>query len=139
MPDVYDPAKRSEVMRSVKGVDTGPERLVRSSLHRMGYRFRLHRSDLPGRPDIVLPKHKIVIFVHGCFWHGHPGCKHSARPRSHTDFWTRKLDRNIQRDKANIRALRRTGWRVLVIWECQIQAKREIDEIIRELMAPYKR
>jgi DNA mismatch endonuclease (patch repair protein) len=106
-------------MASVKGRDTKPERIVRSLLHALGYRFRLHRKDLPGKPDIVLPKHKKVVYVHGCFWHGHPSCPRAARPTSNVEFWNRKLDGNIARDAAAQRALLKLGWRHLVVWQCE--------------------
>lgn len=119
MSDVFTPQKRSEVMSRVRGRDTKPELAVRSAVHRMGYRFRLHRRDLPGSPDLVLPRHRKIVFVHGCFWHGHKGCKRSGRPASNADFWSQKLSKNVQRDLREIRALRQAGWRVLIVWECQ--------------------
>jgi DNA mismatch endonuclease (patch repair protein) len=117
--DVYGKKKRSEIMARVKGRDTGPELLVRAIVHRLGYRFRLYRRDLPGNPDITLPKHRKVIFVHGCFWHGHKRCTRATRPTTNIAFWRKKLDLNIARDKRNIRQLRKGGWRVLVVWQCQ--------------------
>lgn len=108
-------------MARVKGKDTGPEKKVRSIVHRMGYRFRLHRKNLPGKPDIVLPRHKKIIFVHGCFWHGHGGCARSRRPSTNAAFWERKLDRNVERDKMDQRLLEAMGWDVLVVWECQLK------------------
>lgn len=106
-------------MASVKSKNTKPEKIVRSLLHGLGYRFRIHKKDLPGNPDIVLPKYKTVLFVHGCFWHQHEGCPKSVRPQSRKDFWNTKLNENITRDKANLEKLRRFGWDVHVIWECQ--------------------
>lgn len=117
--DVFDQKKRSEIMRSVKSKDSRAELAVRRTLHRLGYRFRLHRTDLPGKPDIVLPRHRVVVLVHGCFWHQHRRCKRAARPTSNTAFWNRKLDRNEARDRTNGRRLRSLGWRVVTIWECQ--------------------
>lgn len=108
-------------MSRISGKNTKPEILVRSLLHRMGYRFRIHRKDLPGKPDITLPKHKKVIFVHGCFWHGHLGCHRAKRPSTNTEFWNKKIDRNIERDQENIRLLRKSGWKVLIIWTCEIK------------------
>lgn len=108
-------------MAQVKSENTSPELAIRKLLHRLGYRFRLHRKDLPGKPDIVLPKHKTVIFVHGCFWHGHLGCRRAARPTSNTDFWNAKLDRNIERDRNARKELKKLGWRVITIWECEIK------------------
>lgn len=109
-------------MSRVCGKDTSPELRVRSALHRLGFRFRLHRDDLPGRPDIVLPKHNAVIFVHGCFWHGHRNCSRSTRPTSNVPFWNKKLDKNTLRDRKARRALLSLGWKVLIIWECQVGA-----------------
>lgn len=104
-------------MRAVRGANTGPELAVRRLVHAMGYRFRLHRRDLPGKPDIVLPRHRKVIFVHGCFWHRHT-CKRGTMPATRRTFWERKLEGNRVRDQRNFRKLRRDGWKVLVVWEC---------------------
>ena len=106
-------------MSRVKGRDTKPEILVRSFIHRMGFRFRVHRRDLPGNPDIVLPRHGKVIFVHGCFWHGHRGCPRSKRPTTNMRFWNNKLEGNIERDRHFRRKLRRMDWKVLVVWQCE--------------------
>ena len=106
-------------MRGVKQKNTKPELLVRRAIHRAGYRFRIHKKDLPGRPDIVLPRHKIVIMVHGCFWHQH-GCKISNKPASNVDFWEKKFNRNKERDKENLVACKELGWKVLTIWECEV-------------------
>ncbi|MEN6476300.1 MAG: DNA mismatch endonuclease Vsr [Syntrophaceae bacterium] len=119
MADVFTKEKRSWIMSRVKGRDTKPEILVRSFIHRMGFRFRVHRSDLPGNPDIVLPRHGKVIFVHGCFWHGHLQCPRSKRPTTNKDFWNKKLDGNIKRDKRFQRKLHRLGWKVLIVWQCE--------------------
>ena len=119
--DVFSREKRSQIMSRVSGKNTKPELIVRSLLHSMGYRFRLHRSDLPGKPDITLPKYKKVIFVHGCFWHGHKDCQRSKRPITNKKFWHEKLDRNIERDKANIRNIKELGWDVLVVWTCEVK------------------
>ena len=104
--------------------DTQPELAVRRSLHKFGYRFRLHQRDLPGRPDVVLPRHKTVVFVHGCFWHRHPGCKYAATPSTNPDFWQRKLQINVVRDERIRESLQQAGWRVLIIWECEIAPRR---------------
>lgn len=117
-------------MAAVKSHDTKPERKVRSIVHRMGYRFRLHDAKLPGKPDLVLRRHRKVIFVHGCFWHQHPGCKHAARPASNTIYWNQKLDRNVKRDEENLLKLKELGWEVLVIWECET---RDPDTLIEKL------
>lgn len=119
--DNVSPEKRSWTMAQVKGRNTGPEKAVRSLLHRMGYRFRLQRADLPGKPDIVLPKHRTVIFVHGCFWHRHTGCKRASMPAANSDYWKRKFERNVTRDAQNRIALESGGWRVLVVWECELR------------------
>ena len=119
MTDVYDKDKRSWVMSRVGAKNTKPEILVRKIVHGMGFRFRLHHAGLPGKPDIVLPRHKKIIFVHGCFWHGHEGCKRAKRPNSNIDFWNKKINRNIFRDNEAKLCLEDMGWKVLTIWECQ--------------------
>jgi DNA mismatch endonuclease (patch repair protein) len=106
-------------MSRISGKNTKPELIVRSLLHKLRYRFRLHRIDLPGKPDITLPKYKKVIFVHGCFWHGHKGCKKSRRPTTNEKFWNKKLTGNMQRDKRYYRNLREMGWQILIVWECE--------------------
>lgn len=122
MSDIFTPAERSRVMRAVKGEDTAPERIVRSLVHRLGFRFRLQGKNLPGKPDLVLPRHRVVIFVHGCFWHGHGCPRGSRKPKTRADYWRKKIGGNAQRDQRTRRALQRTGWRVLTIWECQTKA-----------------
>src|ERR1043166_4715922 len=119
--DVFDAEQRSAVMRAVKSKGTKPEIKVRRLLHKAGYRYRLHRKDLPGNPDLVFPSRRAVIFVHGCFWHRHKGC--GRMPKSKLSYWLPKLEANKTRDQKNQRALRRSGWRVLVIWECQLRDK----------------
>lgn len=111
---------RSENMRAIRGKDTQPEIAVRSLVHRLGYRFRLHRSDLPGKPDLVFPARRKAIFVHGCFWHSH-ACKTGLVPNTNRDFWLPKLRRNKSRDKKNIEALTKLGWDSLVIWQCELK------------------
>jgi len=128
--DVFTKEKRSQIMSKIKGKDTKPEKVVRSLLHQMGYRFRLHRRDLPGNPDIVLPKYKKAIFVHGCFWHGHDGCPRSKRPNTNKKFWNEKLSKNIKRDKRNQNELRKLGWQPLVVWQCQIKDIENLNEEI---------
>jgi len=121
MTDVFTKEKRSWLMGRIKSCDTKPEIIVRSLLHRMGFRFRINRADLTGRPDIVLPKYKTVIFVHGCFWHRHgASCPLTTTPKSRTEFWQDKFDRNRRRDRRNAAALRRQGWQVVTVWECQV-------------------
>ena len=108
-------------MAQVKGRDTNPEKAVRSLLHRMGYRFRLQKKDLPGKPDIVLPKYHTAVFVHGCFWHRHSGCKRASRPATNIAYWDQKFARNVTRDAQNEVALENLGWHVLVVWECELK------------------
>ena len=124
--DKVNPEKRSWTMAQVKDRNTCPEKTVRSLLHRMGYRFRLQRTDLPGKPDIVLPKLKTVVFVHGCFWHRHPGCKRATIPASNTEYWNPKFARTVARDARNQGLLEAAGWRVLVIWECEMKNLAEL-------------
>lgn len=107
-------------MSRIRSKDTKPELIVRSTLHRMGYRFRLHKKGLPGKPDVVLARHKTVIFVHGCYWHRHPGCKYAYHPKSRVDFWENKFRENVERDTKARAALEALGWRVLVVWECEV-------------------
>lgn len=121
MADIWSKVKRSEVMAKIRSKDTTPEVLLRSLLHKSGYRFRLHKKDLPGSPDIVFPKYSTVIFVNGCFWHHHEGCRDGKIPKTRSDWWRSKLERNIKRDKKTNRLLRKLGWSVLVIWECEIK------------------
>lgn len=111
--------KRSSIMRAVKGKNTAPEKLVRSALHRAGYRFRLHRKDLPGKPDIVFPGKRAVVFVHGCFWHRHHGCRAASDPKTRCEFWQEKFRRNVERDDECVKRLQAAGWRVHIVWECE--------------------
>lgn len=136
---MFDQKKRSEIMAKVHSANTTPEIHVRKLLHSMGYRFRLQRRDLPGNPDIVLPKYNTVIFVHGCFWHGCPTCRHaSIRPVTNTEYWEKKLDRTMERDKNNVTALEQMGWRVMVIWECETRKSvaAKLEDKIRGISAP---
>ncbi len=116
--DVVSPAMRSRMMSGIRGKNTRPELIVRSVAHRLGLRFRLHREDLPGRPDVVFPKHRVALFVHGCFWHRHD-CGLAAKPKTRPEFWETKFKRNVQRDAAAKRLLEEAGWRVVVVWECE--------------------
>ena len=116
--DIVTPAVRSRMMSGIKGKNTKPERIVRSITHRMGLRFRLHRADLPGRPDIVFPKHRTVILVHGCFWHRH-NCGLAANPKTRPEFWEAKFLRNMRRDGQTRQRLEEIGWRAVVVWECE--------------------
>ena len=112
-------AKRSALMRRVRGKDTTPERIVRQVSHSLGYRFRLHRQNLPGTPDLTFPRLRKVIFVHGCFWHRHPGCHRTTTPKTRAAYWREKFEQNQERDRRNIATLRALGWEVLVVWECE--------------------
>ena len=131
MTDVFSKSKRSEVMSRIKGQNTKPELVVRSLLHRLGYRFRLHRTTLPGKPDIVLPRFKTVIFVHGCFWHRHKDCRFAYTPKSRTDFWLKKLESNVLRDIQVKSDLETLGWRVITIWECEL---RDMDKLSKKIV-----
>jgi len=110
---------RSSLMKKVRQRDTRPEIVVRRTAHTLGYRFRLHRRDLPGSPDLVFPRHTVAVFVHGCFWHRHPGCRYASTPKNNSEFWNDKFRRNVERDARKESELRDLGWRVLVIWECE--------------------
>ena len=126
MPDQFTAAERSRVMRAVKSGDTAPELIVRRMVHGFGFRYRLHCRELPGQPDLVLPRLEKVIFVHGCFWHRHRCAAGQSMPASRVEYWQAKFARNVTRDRSNLRKLRRMGWSVLVVWECQTRnAKRE--------------
>lgn len=138
--DIFDKSKRSWIMSHVKGKDTKPEILVRSIVHRLGFRFRKHKSDLPGKPDIVLAKHRKVIFIHGCFWHGHKKCSRSSRPQSNKSFWVEKLDKNIARDKRTKRELELQGWKVFIVWTCETKNTFKIqNKIAKFLVEPEGR
>jgi len=115
------PERRSEIMRAVKGRDTAPEMMVRRLAHLMGYRFRLHRKDLPGKPDLIFPKLRKAIFVNGCFWHGHNCVRGGRAPKANSEYWQAKIARNSLRDAANVAALEAEGWRTMVIWECELK------------------
>jgi DNA mismatch endonuclease (patch repair protein) len=135
MADMFDKKKRSEIMSKVHSANTTPEIRVRKLIHGMGCRFRLQRRNLPGNPDITLPKYKAVIFVHGCFWHGCPTCRRAKiRPATNVEYWKKKLDRTLERDKNNIALLEQMGWRVLVIWECETK-KGNVTSLIQKLSA----
>ena len=121
MADIVDSKRRSRIMSRIRGRDTTPELAVRRMAHRLGFRFRLHRKDLPGRPDIVFPQYRAAVFVHGCFWHRHNGCRYAYTPKSRVPFWTEKFKKNVAHDRRSEEALRNLGWRVLVIWECETQ------------------
>lgn len=119
--DTLTPEKRSWNMSRIRGENTRPELAVRSILHRLGYRFRIADKTLPGKPDIVLPRYRAVVFVHGCFWHRHPGCKYAYMPKSKTEFWSQKFEENVLRDKNNLSLIKKAGWLPIVVWECEIK------------------
>ena len=121
MTDVFSAEKRSDVMRRVKGRDTSPELAVRRMLWRLGARYRLHRKDLPGHPDIVMAGRRLAVFVHGCFWHGHDCARGARVPKQNRDYWEGKVGRNRDRDAANLEKLEALGWRVLTVWECELK------------------
>lgn len=135
MTDVFSPAKRSAIMSRIKGVNTRPEILVRKLVHSQGYRFRLHSNRVAGKPDLVFPRHKKIIFVHGCFWHGHGRCSRAALPASNIDFWQKKIDGNKIRDSAVRRKLNREGWTILVVWQCQTKNVEDLQERIGRFLA----
>lgn len=139
MADSITPAQRSANMAKVKGQNTKPEKVVRSLLHGMGYRFRLHRKDLPGKPDIVLPKHRKVVFVHGCFWHGHESCRRAARPSSNTEFWNIKINGNMERDQRAMLNLAALGWCALTIWECELRDKELLRKTLKNFLTDSDR
>ena len=133
MVDRISSEHRSWNMGRIKGRDTAPELAVRSLLHRLGLRFRLHRRDLPGRPDIVLPRWKSVVFVHGCFWHRHTGCRFAYMPKSRLDFWTHKFEDTAKRDERNQEDLAAAGWRILVVWECEVANRARLSKRLQGL------
>ena len=135
MTDVFSPQMRSAVMRRVKGRDTGPELKVRKLLTGLGARYRLHRKDLPGNPDIVMPGRKLAIFVHGCFWHGHDCARGARVPKANRDYWLTKVGRNRARDDASLAGLLATGWRVETIWECELKDEAAVRGRLSSLLA----
>ncbi|MGE4489356.1 MAG: very short patch repair endonuclease [Kiritimatiellales bacterium] len=138
MADHLTPRERSELMSRIHGKNTKPEIFVRSMLHRKGYRFSLHRKDLPGKPDIVLRKYRSVIFVHGCFWHRHKGCKNATEPKTNIEFWQKKFERNVFNDQKHARELRRLGWHVITVWECQLKKPDRVFRRLEKALAENK-
>lgn len=126
MADVHEPETRSYNMSQISGKDTKPEMIVRKFLHSNGFRYRLHAKDLPGKPDLALPKYNTVIFVHGCFWHAHEDCKYFKIPQTRTEWWKEKLFGNKERDENNIEELKERGWEVIVVWECELKSDRKM-------------
>lgn len=134
MTDIKTPEERSRNMSAIKSNDTKPEMIVRRYLHGLGYRYGLHNKRLPGRPDIVLRRYKTIIFVNGCFWHGHENCKYYRLPKSNTDFWQTKIAQNRARDERDIKELVRLGWHVIVIWECELKTEKTRQQTFRGLL-----
>ena len=140
MADVHTPEQRSFNMSRIRGKNTKPEELVRKYLFAQGFRYRKNDARFPGKPDIVLPKYKTVIFVNGCFWHGHEGCKYFVWPKSNEQFWRNKIEGNISRDQRNAMLLRDSGWEVIVIWECQLKKdsfSEVMDKLVQQLKSSY--
>lgn len=129
MAEKKEPLTRSQMMARIRSADTKPELVLRKALHAIGYRFRLHVRSLPGRPDIVMRKHRCAIFVHGCFWHGHQGCRNFRIPKTRREFWSAKIESNRERDMRSVEALLGTGWRVLVVWECATRSF-QVDNLV---------
>jgi DNA mismatch endonuclease (patch repair protein) len=121
-------------MSQIRGKDTKPEKKVRAHLFSTGLRYRKNVVSMPGKPDLVLKKHNAVIFIHGCFWHGHKNCKNFKYPKSHATFWKEKFDKNIANDKRNVRILRKLGWRVFIVWECQLKKKNTLDHLVNKIL-----
>lgn len=134
MPEPTSTDRRSAIMRSVRQKHTAPEMVVRGIVHAIGARYRLHRNDLPGRPDLVFPRRQLCIFVHGCFWHRHPGCHLASTPKSNVAFWQEKFARNVERDARKENELRAAGWRVEIVWECETRDPEKLKERLRALL-----
>jgi DNA mismatch endonuclease, patch repair protein len=133
--DIVSPEKRSRMMAGIKGKNTKPEMVVRKLVHGMGFRFRLHRKDLPGSPDLVFPRLRKVVLVHGCFWHRHPGCKFAYTPKSNIRFWLDKLNANVHRDALALKALNVLGWEVLIVWECEVSSPSTLTQKLSSFLA----
>jgi DNA mismatch endonuclease (patch repair protein) len=131
MADVHTPEVRSYNMSMIRGKNTKPEIIVRKFLHSKGFRFRLYKKELPGKPDIVLPKYKTVIFIHGCFWHGHKNCKYFVVPKTRTKWWLNKIERNRLNDNRNDTKLRKAGWKIITLWECQLKPKKVLKTLLK--------
>jgi len=131
MVDIVDAATRSRMMAGIRGKDTGPEVTLRRAMHARGFRYRLHARSMPGRPDLVFPRYRAAVFVHGCFWHRHEGCRYATSPATRPEFWAEKFATNVTRDRNNEERLRALGWRVAVVWECGL--KRSADEMAEQL------
>jgi DNA mismatch endonuclease, patch repair protein len=129
--DIIDKAKRSSVMAAIRSKDTRPELVVRKLVHALGFRYRLHSKDLPGKPDLVFRSKRKAVFVHGCFWHRHSGCSKASTPKTRTEFWECKFNANVARDKRVMRALKNDGWRILTVWQCEL---RDVEELTSRLI-----
>lgn len=139
MADTLSPKERSERMSRIRGKDSAPEMKLRRLVHGMGFRYRLHVKELPGKPDLVFPSKHAVIFMHGCFWHRHEGCKLARLPKSKLDFWKTKLEANKERDLLHQRQLQNLGWRVLVVWECEMSDMDHVSAIVRGFLCEIRR
>ena len=136
--DIFSPQKRSWNMSRIKSKNTTPEQIVRSFLHRQGFRFRLHVKSLPGTPDIVLPKYKAIIEVRGCYWHRHPGCRQTTTPSTNVEFWQEKFKRNVERDRCTEKRLKELGWDLIVVWECETVQKKFPPNCLRDFVSKHK-
>lgn len=136
MSDIYSKFKRSSIMSKISGKDTKPEIIIRKALFAKGFRYRINYKNLPGKPDIVLLKYKTVIFINGCFWHGH-NCKASKLPQTNVDFWEKKISSNVERDKRNVKDLIDLGWNVIIVWECEIK-KKNMDNLLNRIVDSLK-
>jgi DNA mismatch endonuclease (patch repair protein) len=134
--DKLDPTRRSENMRRIRSKDMKPELVVRSLVHQLGFRFRLHRRELPGSPDLVFPRHRKIVFVHGCFWHQHSGCREGRVPNTRKEYWEPKLSRNRERDQTSLAALSQSGWSTLVVWECETKDTEALASRLRAFLGP---
>jgi DNA mismatch endonuclease (patch repair protein) len=139
MTDRLTKERRSWNMAQIKGKDTWPEVLVRSMMHRAGYRFRKNVKSLPGKPDIVLPKYQTVIFVHGCFWHRHKGCKNTRTPKSNKAFWKKKFEQNVSNDRKHVRQLKKLGWKVVLVWTCELKKPEKLVQSLEKSLAAKER
>lgn len=138
MADVHEPKVRSYNMSRIRGKDTKPEMLVRKFLHANGFRYRVHVKKLPGKPDIVLKKYSTVIFINGCFWHGHHGCRYFVMPKTRTKFWAEKIHRNQEKDRKTVKELKEDGWNLITLWECELK-KDKRDKTLNDLVLEIKR
>ncbi|HWQ47742.1 MAG TPA: DNA mismatch endonuclease Vsr [Methanosarcina sp.] len=136
---MYSKKKRSEIMSKIRGKETKPEILVRKFLFSEGFRYRINDERYPGKPDLVLPKYKTVIFIHGCFWHGHENCKASKLPETNVEFWEKKISDNVARDRKNIEKLKDGGWNVIIVWQCEIKSKAKREERLKLLVEQIKK